>query len=208
MRFNKWIIGLAAVGVMACAAHAQYFPFNSTRTLVLAPMENIVPATLIKTNASVDRGYLIDDLTVNISCVTNTGTGGGALTATIEGASDNTNFTALSNYALITSNTTFNIANYGLPTPVTNANAVLLPGLLTTPAAATAGFATPYLASLQYTNTGAVTISSGGNYVVAFRKSVDLPRYIHIVFNPTGGTVTNYTVEALLTATPITPTAD
>jgi hypothetical protein len=200
MKLNK-ILAAVAVSVVSVSALAQTPDlFNSTRTYVLAAPQNIVvSAANLVTNGPLDHAKLLGRVTVDFTTVTNTGNTGGTLTAQLFTSSDNTNWTALANYAIVNSTYTDNITNYwnyGSSNVV--ANTLLLPGTVTTPTGYSAGFVTPYLAPLQFTNSGAITLSGAGNKTVEVSFNViDQPRYINVVYTP-GGTVTNFTTAALL----------
>ena len=195
MNFKKLILGLAAVGIVSCAL-AQEYPANWTRTIVLAAPQTLVTANA--TNGPIDKIGGIGQGYIDIFSLTNAS--GNIETAQIYTSPDQTNLTALANYALISSATTITVTNflYGGTNGLTASNPVLLPGTITTPTAATAGSATPYLAPLAYTNTGAITISAKGTYRVLMNNLQDANRYFYIVYVGSG-TSTNITVGANLT---------
>ncbi|MDE2019834.1 MAG: hypothetical protein KGJ13_05830 [Patescibacteria group bacterium] len=202
MKFATKILAVLAGLAIANVSQAQVQDvFSATRTYVLAAPQNFTAASGIVTNGPVDHVKLLGRVKVDFMTVTNTGTTGGTLTAQIYTSSDTTNLTALSNYALISSTTADSITNwwsYGGSNVV--ANAVLLPGTLTTPVAASGGFVTPYLAPLPFTNSGAITLNGNKTVEIGF-NIIDQPRYIYVVYT-TGGTVTNFTGGAILTGTP------
>ena len=198
MKFNKFIIGLAAVGTLLTAS-AQEFPTQTTRTLVLSAMQTMSGAAVgVVTNGPQDKIGAIGQGYIDIVSLTNAA--GNIETAQIYTSPDQTNLTALANYALISSPTTINVTNflYGGTNGLTCANLSLLPGTITTPTAATAGYAAPYLAELPFTNTGAITITAKGTYRVIINNINDANRYFYIVYTPSG-TATNITVGANLT---------
>jgi hypothetical protein len=199
MKFNKFILGLAAVGVMVCVASAQEFPVSVTRTLVLSTMQTLSGGAVgVVTNGPQDKIGAIGQGYIDIFSSTNAG--GNVETAQIYTSPDQTNLTALSNFALITAPTTISVTNSLLAnaTNVAVSNLILLPGTITTPAAAVSGYAVPYLAELPFTNTGAITISSKGTYRVIINNMQDLNRYVYIVYTASGSG-TNIAVGANLT---------
>jgi hypothetical protein len=202
---NLALAGLAVLGLSFSAGAQTFDMFNATRTYILAPTQNIGVngGVGLITNTAVDHVKLLGRVKVDFIMLTNSGTTGGTLTAQLYTAPDNTNFTALANYALISSPTTDIITNAYYPGTNTCANSMMLPGTATYPTAATAGYATPYLAPLPFTNTGAFTLNGNPNVQVAFNIT-DQPRYIRLVYTA-GGTVTNFTGGAILTGYPILP---
>ena len=201
MKFNKIFLVVAAVAAfIATTAQAQlgFDSFAISRTYVLAAPQNIGAASNLVTNGPIDKVKLTGTGKIDFLTVTNTGTTGGTLTATLYTSVDQTNLVALANYALITSPTTDSITNYYYnSTGLVANNSVLLPGTVTAPTAYSAGFNTPYLAPALFTNSGAITLTGNKTVQVGIRLT-DTPRYIYVVYTP-GGTVTNFTASALLT---------
>ena len=159
---------------------------NTTITNAITITTNIstVDAITITTNISIGTNYTL-------------ALGGGTLTATILFSDDQTNQSDLANIAIISSPTAIYYTNYYFAgTNLVITNNFLLPGTITTPVAATAGFATPFLASLPFTNSGAITLSPGCSEFAVHLGSAK--RYLHLILTP-GGTVTNWTVCAILT---------
>ena len=200
---NKLIIAVvAAVSLVATVAvNAQtYDLFNATRTLVLVAPQNIGAASGAVTNTPVDHVRLTGRVLVNFQSITNTGTTGGTLTATLYSSPDQTNLTAIANYALATS-TALSYTNYLYgSTNLIGSNTELAPGVVTTPTVWSGGFATSYLAPAPFTNTGAITLNGKPNVQASFNID-DQFRYIYVVYTP-GGTVTNFTVAAQIIGTP------
>lgn len=194
---------LAAVAAMCLAipasVNAQGFGadvFGAYRTVVLANTGVKSGAAIgIVTNNPIDIRDFCGIGKVDILVTTNAG--GGTLTATIETSPDLTNWTAIANYANATSATQISTNTY-YGSSLLATNTLLLPGTITTPTSATAGFATPYLAPAAFSSSGAVTVTAGGTFSIGFNIA-DQPRYMHIVWTP-GGTVTNYGAFAILTA--------
>lgn len=190
MKFTSKILAAALViaTMIVATAQAQFNLFSAQRSIVVAPPQTFTPGTPTVTNGPVDIGGYLGEAYIDIVSFTNAG---GALTATIETSNNSTNATqwsAFTNYALISSTTSYSYTNFSDPTWATNVyatNPYLLPGTITTPTAYSAGYATPYLAPLYWTNGGAITITKAGVYRVGF-KAQDQKRYLHIIWTPTG----------------------
>lgn len=111
---------------------------------------------------------------------------------------DGTNYQAVSN-AFVSPATAFTNVNPYFATPITNAFTNLLHGSsITTAAAATAGFAGPYLVPPIFTNTATVTIVNGGQAEIAFPID-DNFRY-YALKSVTGNTGTNFAFGGLIEA--------
>lgn len=201
MKFTKWILGLSLISVLAVqTCQAQLDVFKSTRTLVV--QQPVVLSGAALTNASVDLvgffGYVKLDLCVN----TNGGSGdsaaagAGTLTATILSSND-TNTWTLVPYAQALA-TSLSYTNYPLGTNAVFTDTFLMPGTNTYPTAATAGFATPYLASIPMTNTTAISIKGTAVYSVGF-NATDAGRYLQVAWAATNDKTTNAVVSAVLT---------
>jgi len=201
MKLKNLFVLVATVFGLAISANAQlgFDAFAGTRTLVVSAAPNLAAASFV-TN-TIDKVRLGGTGALTFLTATNTGATGGTLTATLYGSTDKTNFVAISNYALLTAPSTETITNYFYGgTNLTTANSVFLGGTVVTPTAYTAGWATPYIAPAQFTNSGAITLNgSSASAVQVGLRLVDYPRYLHVVYNG-GGTVTNFTVQAILTA--------
>ncbi len=202
MKFNKWTLGLdgliVACAMVASTAMAQEFPAQTTRTLVLSPMQTMSGSTFASvTNGPQDKLGAVGQGFIDICASTNAS--GNTETAQIYTSPDQTNLTALANYGLINSTTSLTVTNflYGGTNGLTAANLYLLPGTITTPTASTSGWATPYVAEIPFTNSGAITISKG-TYRVIINNMQDANRYFYIVYSASG-TATNLAVGANLT---------
>lgn len=203
MKIKNIFLAVVAAVVGCLSAQAQtYDIFSATRTYVIVPPQNfgVNGGTGLYTNTAVDHVKLDGRVKIDFLTLTNSGTTGGTLTASVYTSPDNTNWTALANYAIITGPTTETITNSFYPGTNTCANSVMIPGTVTYPTAATFGSATPYLAPLPFTNTAAITLNGKPNVQIGF-NIMDQPRYINIIYTA-GGTVTNFTGGALLTAMP------
>lgn len=194
MKTNKFFLLLAPIFLLAISAQAQLGQdlFGAPRVAVVG-VQNLVPGASFVTN-TVDLINYDGTAALLLTTVTNTGVATGVLTASLYGSNDKTNFTALS-YALATSQSITITNRYYGGTNLTATTTYLVPGVWTYPSVASAGWATPYLASAQFTNTAALTVTTSGAYNIGLSVS-DLPRYLHIVWTPT--VATNFTVSALL----------
>lgn len=206
MKFIKNIFKLAALGMLfaSCALPAMaqrgWDLFSVPRYFVYGPT-NLKVATAVYSNAPIDLLPMTGIGNLLITCQTNTGSNGMICTATIYTSTDATNWTSVSNFALITNNTSLIFTNttYGgfNAGSLTNTNTVLLPGTVTTPNAASAGFATSYLAPILFTNAaGAISMQISGETLIGLNLD-NLGRYLSVAFTPTG-TTTNETVGFVL----------
>lgn len=199
MKLNKYIMPILAVASLSLTAFAQRSSdlYGAPRTVVLSATKSFTGATGIVTNGPIDIRLLDGIAAVNIFSASNSATAGGTLTATLLGSQDQTNYSAIT-YSLATA-TSVAYTNFWYDTNGLKATDVyLLPGTVTTPTASSAGWATPYLVSAPFTNTAAITCSP--LYPTQVGVSIgDAPRYLYIVWAP-GGTVTNFTTSATVTA--------
>lgn len=174
------VITMSAALGCAPLAHAQgnFDYFAVPRTIILA-----APAIRTTTTSSntvwLDTHGSLGICKVDINCVTNVADSGAAPTAVAESSPDQTNWTAVSygqatQYALLFTNSTYS-ANGLLAT-----NNTMIPGTITTPVSATAGFANQYIAPVPYTNTAAITLGTGV-YSIGF-NAADIGRYLRVRF--------------------------
>ena len=208
MKFTKIFTLVAAAACLAISASAQlgFDAYSASREIIVSAPQNITVATAngLTTNGPVDCSLLIGNVKLDITANTNLATSTGTLTASLYGSTDGTNMTAISNYAIQQTAYSLSITNMGYAnsTNLVVTDSLLLPGTITTPSAASAGFASPYLLPTPYTNSAAITLVSSGavtkNTMVGLRIK-DQPRYLFIVYTATGGTSTNITVSATLT---------
>lgn len=198
MKFKKFflfvILLVIAFAIPAQAQRSINF-FGAPRTVIASTPQNLGAASGLITN-TIDLIAFDGIVAVDLFSCTNTGTTGGTLTATLYGSNDQTNFTAIS-YALATNATAIYTNKFYGGTALTGTNVYLLPGTWTTPASATAGWATPNFIEAPMTNTAALTVTTRNFYHVGI-SAADSGRYLHIVWTP-GGTTTNFTVGATLT---------
>ena len=196
MKFNKWIVALVAVcGVTFSACAQRGFDEFGVPVALVVQAPTLLAVNALNTTSSPVDVRIFDGLgAVYVSSLTNAG---GTLTATIETSADTTNWTALANYAQITSTTSIIYTN-SANTNIYATDAFLVPGTYTTPVAATSGLAAvPYLASLPYTNSGAMTITTKGMYEIGWSIG-DSGRYAHIVWTGTGAATNGSTVVSAI----------
>lgn len=197
MKFNKILLTLAAVAALTIptAARAQSDAVDSTSSLIIAtpgPWATVAGVNSV-TNGPVDLLGFSGRGALYLMTSTNAG---GTLTAQAYTSPDSTNWTALANYMVINSTTSRSITN-SYPTGV-NTNLVvtdnyLLPYSVATPTASSAGFNAPYEVYNAWTNTGAVTVTAAGVYVVGINLT-DSPRYLRVVWTGTGAATNGSTI--------------
>lgn len=194
-----------AMGLLALVPVAQaslgFDTYKAARTYILTPPQNIVGNQVFVTNGPIDLVKMVGTGKIDFLTTTNTGATGGTLTATLYDSPDQTNLTAVSGYALVTSATTESITNmfYGGTNLVAN-NSLLLPYAVSNPNAAVTGYATPIPTYLPSTNSGAITLN--GNKTVQVGLNLDdRQRYLYVIY-ATGGTITNFSTSATITTVP------
>lgn len=198
MNTIRKLSALALVALVLLAftlpARAQFNQPQEPVTLMLDPGRVIIGfASATVTNSWVDTHGMLGQAAINLFVVTNAA---GSVTATLEGSNDATNALSFGTYAVATS-TAVTYTNTYYPTAFNVTNTYLLPGTVTTPSAATAGFATSYLAPWDYTNTGAVTPALKGVTRLGYQVQ-DKPRYVRLIWT-TSGSLTNLTAAATIT---------
>ncbi len=196
MKNIKNLLIVAAIVAIGFTAYGQrgLDAFAVSRSIVLAtPTTLTVSATATVTNGPIDTHGFDGIACVDLFGITNAA---GACTARLETSPDTTNWTAMTLYATATSySLSFTNLMYG--TNVTATQTSLVPGTITTPTAATAGWATPFVAPALFTNTAATLSVQNGFQKVGYNVA-DAARYLHIIWTPTGAG-TNVTVGALFT---------
>jgi hypothetical protein len=199
MKFTKTILAFtAAIVAFAFSASAQlgFDSFKGTRTVMLTPPTNILPGTALLTNGPIDTLQLGGIGKIEFLSTTNSGTTGGTLTATLYSSPDQTNLTALANFAVVTNTSPEIITNGTYLGTLSCTNQYFVTGVLTSPSAAIAGFGTPYVNPAPFTNNAAVTLLTSKNVEVGVNfKSVN--RYLYVVYT-IGGSATNFTVSAVV----------
>ena len=206
MKFNKFILGLAAICGMALApcASAQSDAVSANAPLILANFGTLAAAApIVSTNAPVFLSGYYGKGEIYLISSTNAG---GTVTATIETSPDTTNWTAIPSYSLAANYTqTWTNTYYG-STNLLATNTWVLSYSPTASTPSTAGYVSTYAAvtgTLQNTNTGAVTITKAGIYKIGVSLPTD--SYMHVIWTCTGGATNGSTVVgAFLTGPRIT----
>lgn len=198
---NSLIFGLLVALVCGLSAQAQraYDLFSVPNSYVL-PGTNVTTGVAPPgyTNQPVDMHGGQGIAVLDVFAFTNAGGTGQVLTVTPQTSPDQTNWTTLANYAIITNTTAQAVSNfiYG-GTGLTATNFQLNSGTQTTPTAATAGFAGTYFAPLPFTNNAAFVAGIGWNSI-GFAVQ-DANRYLRLIYTATG-TSTNWTFGAQLSS--------
>lgn len=200
MKFSK----LLAAVVTTCTATTVFAQrgfdtFGVPRAIVLtAPAVQSGGTAGTVSNNPVDIRSFDGIVKIDVYVGTNTGTTGGTVTITPNVSSDLTNWSALSSFAFINKTNQIISTNGYYGSGVLYAtNNYLIPGTITTPTAASAGFATKYITTPLFTNTAGVSVGASGWYEIGFNAG-DAPRYISVQYVP-GGSATNFNVGAVLT---------
>lgn len=192
---------LALVALAPAPAQAQYDLYAMPRVYVLSPPQVLTNGVNL-TNGAIDIHGCVGIASVIFS-VTNVSNAAQVDYSYLQTSSDTTNWTFLSSCSSATA-TTVNVTNtlYG-STNLVATNVYLIPGTLTTPVAATAGFAgSPYLVPQPFTNNSVLCTNLGtGTFMIGFDVA-DASRYVRIIHSPTGGTGTNFFGAAVLIARP------
>lgn len=202
MKFLKNIVQAAVVGLLvfasvetAQAGGRGFDLFGATRNIAIVPVTQTASITGGSTNVPAFIRYFDGIAVCTFNAYTNTGTN--VVTVTPQSSIDNTNWTTLTNYALVT--TTAIVTTNLYYAPGTNAsltnllatNFTLLPGTYTYPTASTAGFATPYLSPTPFTNGGAITFGAGTNTIAFAFNCADVGTYLRVNVTTVGTNVYN-----------------
>ena len=192
------LLGLVAISQ---SAMAQFDYFGQSRSLVVAAPTSLGATSTLVTNSPVNVKEFDGVARIDFSLYTNAAC---VVTAQIYTSPNGTNsWSALTNYALATASTLTITNVVALASGYTNGSALctnnyLIPGVITTPTAATAGWAAPYVAPAQFTNQAAVTLNGQTITSIGFNIS-DCAAYLEIVWG-TSGTATNAIASANLVA--------
>ncbi len=200
MKINKLKLMILAVASLCLAVNSAFAAadtFAGVRTVVVdSPRLISGGGNNTVTNSWTDiRGF---EGIAKIDFTSKTNAAGGTLSVLVQTSQDQTNFTTLANAAYATSTSvTYTNWQYG-GTNLSATETVNYPGTVTTPTAATSGWATPYIVSAPFTNTvSALSLTADGVTTIGFNIA-DANRYIRLIYT-TGGTATNSTVSATLT---------
>lgn len=166
MKFNKCLSVLSVAAVLLASLLTASVAFSQGQSFdeFAAPLTTYVirPQFI---SASASNGFVVDLRgfrgvgKLDIMSPTNsTQTSGTGATFNLTTSNDLTNWVQITNYALLSSNSIVYTNNaYGLTAQPLATNYYGLPGTLTTPTPATAGFATQYLNPAVFTNSGVIT---------------------------------------------------
>ena len=194
-RLPVLLLAFAFALLAVLPARAQFFGEYRSIQLV-KPTLIIGAASSLVSNAPVDlRGY---EGIATVTIFSGTNAAGGTCTLTLQTSTDKTNWTSLSNYALYSAANVIYTNTYYGTNDLTATNTFFLPGTITKPPAATAGWATPYLSPALFTNSGTINVATNGIQVIAYNVQ-DAPRYLQALWT-TGGTTTNIFVGAVVNA--------
>lgn len=198
MKFTKHI--LAAMLMLVClSASAQIDLFGPPASINMGGTNmDRTFANGVFTNGAVDLHGYEGVANVDLLCFTNTA---GTVTAWPLSSKDGTNWFALTNFAVanaLSVNYTNTLITGGTNFYAQAANNYMLAGTWTTPTASTAGWATPYLdpTTTPFTNTAAITVSTGQRFYEIGFKVADQYRYFTVAWAGTG-TATNTIVGAV-----------
>lgn len=199
-RIVKTVVLVGAACLASRDAHGQgrgLDLYRATRIYDLGHTNSASASALSLTNLANDIHGMDGISTIYLQCGTNQSPGAGTngVTCSIYLSPDQTNWNILTNYSLITSNTTFLVTNgmYG-GTNLFCTNRLEYPFTWTVPTASTAGSSTPFASPVGFgfTNGGAITVSNQGWTVVGFDAGVLAsqgasagtlpPRYLQLVW--------------------------
>jgi hypothetical protein len=200
MKFIKALLAIAIIGATAAHSFAQGFgsdSFSGERTIILSQGALAIGASSNGLPAVADLTGIIG--VAKIDVFSGCDNASGTQTVTVQNSADNTNWTTLSSCVLATniaiSRTNFYYSSTGIAITDTN----FLTGVVTTPTASSAGFATTYIPAAAFTNTATWVANGPGWREVGF-VAQDANRYLRVVVVP-GGTGTNQTYGAVITGT-------
>jgi hypothetical protein len=199
MKFNKLFAVLAVASLFCLKAQAQFDAYAGFTTLVVdAPRNLAVAAAGINstTNMPVDIHGFDGIAKIDFSCFSNNVAT--TVLVAIQTSPDQTNWTSLANVSYAVPQSLI-LSNYMYGGILTDTNVFNRAGTVTSPTAATSGWATSYLVPAPFTNTAsALDVSHNSIVTVGFNIS-DAGRYLRLVYTPSG-TTTNWTGSAVLTA--------
>lgn len=180
-----------ATALLAVSAIAQNgFNFFEVPKTIVVTTPQVLAGTY--SNAPVDLHGSVGIAKLDFNIVSNASSG--ALVVTLCQSDDTTNWTAVPNIAQATlSSVTATNNSYG--STLKSTNSFLFAGTVTTPTAATAGWATPYLSPAAFNYTGSISnMSATGAYSVGVNVQ-NVKRYINVLYTGSSG----HTVGAILT---------
>jgi prepilin-type N-terminal cleavage/methylation domain-containing protein len=191
------IIGLFAALAIPARAQNGFDMFLTPRVAIVENVRQLDNSAATFASLTCDTHGYEGIAAVVITSITN-GAASSVLTVTPQTSPDQVTWSTLTNFAVAKSATVIYTNLYYGTNGLTATNTYLLAGTITSPTAATAGFATPYLdpTSTPFTNVAAITISAKGTYLIGYNLN-DAPRYFRVLWTPTG-TSSNDVVSATL----------
>lgn len=199
-KFSFLTIVLLSCLTLPAFGQRGFDAFYVPREQVVATPQAIAASSTITT--AIDTHGYQGIANVTFFCVTNTTTGLGTVTALLESSSDTNTWTAVSYGKAVSTSVSYTNSALGNGTNVAYTDTYLLPGTWTTPTAATAGWATRYLAPVALTTTAAISLTptAPSGIVVAVGYNItDAGRYLRCTFTATSACITNADVGAVLT---------
>lgn len=196
MKIFKISLAVAVAALVSLASFGQGFDtFGNFPVLTVITPTQINGATT-QSNLPVDIRLFTGIVNVPVMCWTN---GGGTVTVELrQAANTNGPWTDITSIAKGVP-TTIYYTNAAAGASIYATNNWVLPGTVTTPTAATAGWSTTYLLPSQYTNSGAIAVGTATTGVQTFAfNSDDVQRYFQIVYVTTGAASTNSLGAAII----------
>jgi hypothetical protein len=174
---------IAGLALLAPCAHAQFDAFADFKTIVFQIPTNYATSSsataTVYSNSVIDISGFEGVAKIDITGIPNNSTN--TIVPTIYTSKDQTNWTAMANYAIATL-TTIKVTNYNYATALYGTNFFNWPGTVTTPTAATAGFANKYTLAAPFTNSGAISTLLTNTTVTIGFNTADQPRYLQMTW--------------------------
>ena len=215
MKFTMKIftgIGIAFLTVAASAAQFGIDPYMGFRAVLpsTTPVAiSVANASGGVTNGPVDTINWIGDAKLDVFAYTNAAVN--TVSLTIQGSTDTTNWTAITNISLatagslkITNTAVLSGSTYYFGTNLVVTDNFLYPFAVTTPQAFSAGYSTPYPYENQFTNSSPISLNANGWTEIGLHTSA-LPRYLQLVYFAGGAGATNVTASSIWTVPTFNP---
>ena len=194
MRNHKSLLAVALLAAAFTAGAQNGFDlFGIPRVLVVAAPQVLAGASTV-TTAVDTHGY---EGVANVQFFAKAYGAAGTVTALLETSSDTNTWTAVTYAAAVSASVIYTNSALGSATNVYYTDTYLLPGTWTTPTAATAGWASGYLAPAAFTGTAAVTLTTATYKSLGYQIG-DAGRYLRCTFTATDAYTTNCVVGAIL----------
>ena len=171
--------------------------FNQLRPLIVSQTYIPTNGVTASTNGPFDMIGYVNRGILLVSMKTNQGSGGSA-TLQLQTSTDTTNWAAVTNYAVVSANTSVTYTNLGVlsagqiwsSTNFSVTDNYLVPFTTTTPYAPIAGFSPPYYAPSLFTNQAAAIGLPGNQWIELSVNWSDQQRYARVIYTYTGA-ITN-----------------